>query len=102
MLRQVDDFAIACDEQSTATYYWDCLDKYLKELLKREKGLMTQHNGISIKQTKDAIALHYATSLTKILSSKTFDLTVTYNKPIPMLSDNSYMRQLESDRKSVV
>ena len=55
MLRQVDDFAIACDAQTTATYYWDCLDKYLKEPSKREKGLMTRHNGVDIEQTQDAI-----------------------------------------------
>ena len=98
MLRQVDDFAIACDNQTTAHYYWDCLDKYLKEPLKREKGLMTRHNGIDIEQTQDAIKLHCATYLTKIISSKPFDLTVTQNKPIPMLSDNAYMRKLESTK----
>ena len=58
MLRQVDDFAIACDKQSTANYYWDCMDKNLKKPLKREKGLMARHNGIEIEQTQIAITLH--------------------------------------------
>ena len=98
MLRQVDDFAIACDKQSTAIHYWDCLDKYLKEPLKREKGLMTRHNGIDIVQTQDAITLHCATYLKKIMSSKTFDMTLPKDKPIPMLSDNAYMRMLESTK----
>ena len=96
MLRQVDDFAIACDNKSTANYYWDQLDKYLKESLKREKGLLKRHNGIDIDQTKDGIKIHCQTYLGKILATKSFDMTTTKHKPIPMISENSHMRELET------
>ena len=100
MLRQVDDFAIACDEQATATYYWDQMDKYLKEPLKREKGLLKRHNGIDIDQNSLGIKIHCCTYLRKIIDTKTFDMTVSKHKAIPMVSDNSYMRELETTQGS--
>ena len=60
LLRQVDDFAIACDSKSTATFYWDELDKFLKEPLKRESDLLTRHNGIDIVQSSHGIKMHCA------------------------------------------
>ena len=51
LLRQVDDFAIACDDKTTATFYLNEMDIYLKEPLKRETGLITRHNGIDIVQS---------------------------------------------------
>ena len=98
MLQQVDDFAIACDSQSTAEYYWDQLDKYLKEPLKREKGLITRHNGIDIQQSQHGIKIFCETYLNKIMKTKSFDLTVPKNKPIPMLSEASHMRELENTK----
>ena len=98
MLRQVDDFAIACDDESTAVYYWDQLDEYLKEPLKREKGLLTRHNGIDIEQTRHGIKTHCKTYLQKIIKTKTFPLTTTQNKPVPMQSDAKYMRELETTK----
>ena len=98
MLRQVDDFAIACDDQRTASYYWDQMDKFLKEPLKREKGLLKRHNGIDVDQTEHGIKIHCNTYLNKILGTKTFDMTVPKNKPIPMLSESSNMRELESSK----
>ena len=98
MLRQVDDFAIACDEPHTATHYWDQMDQFLKEPLKREKGLLKRHNGIDVEQTEQGIKIHCNTYLNKILQTKTFDMTVPRNKPIPMLSETSNMRELETTK----
>ena len=100
MLRQVDDFAIACDDKSTAMYYWDQMDKHLKEPLKRESNILTRHNGIDIVQSEDGIKLHCATYLHKILSTKTFDMQTSKHQPIPMMSENSYMRELERTKGS--
>ena len=96
LLRQVDDFAIACDDKSTATYYWDKLDEHLKEPLKRESGLMRRHNGIDIEQTAHGIKMHCQTYLQRILKSKTFDMTIKQHKPLPMDSNSSYVKTLES------
>ena len=100
MLSQVNDFAIVCNSEQTANYYWDQLDKYLKEPLKRGIGLLKRHNEIDINQTEFGIKLHCKTYLLKILERKTFSLSVTENKPIPMLSENSHMRELESTKGS--
>ena len=93
MLRQVDDFAIACESQTTAEFYWDQLDKFLKEPLKREKGLLKRHNGIDIKQSQHGIKIFCETYLNKIMTTKTFDLSVPKNRPIPMLSEASHLRE---------
>ena len=97
LLRQVDDFVIACDDKRTATDCWNEMDTYLKEPLKRESGLIKRHNGIDIVQSKDSIKMHCGTYLTKILQSKTFDMTTVKHKPLPMESDNKYILSLESE-----
>ena len=96
MLRQVDDFAIACDHKDTATLYWDEMDRYLKEPLKREHNLLTRHNGIDILQTSDFIKVYCETYLNKILSTKIFPLTPICQKPLPMSSQNSDLKELET------
>ena len=96
LLRQVDDFAIACDDKKTATFYWDEMDKHLKEPLKRESGLLKRHNGIDIIQSSHGIKMHCATYLQRILQSKTFDMQIAKQKPLPMDSTNQYMKILES------
>ena len=96
MLRQVDDFAIACDDKETATSHWDQIDNFLKEPLKREKGLLTRHNGIDILQTQDFVKVYCETYLRKIINTKTFSLLTTNHKPLPMSSQNSDMKTLET------
>ena len=96
MLRQVDDFAVACDDFETATRVWNDMDKHLKAPLKRETGLITRHNGIDIAQTKDGIKMFAETYIQKIISTKTFDMTTSQNKPIPMTSDKKVLNNLET------
>ena len=95
LLRQVDDFAFACDDVKTATLFWDELDTYLKAPLKREKGRITRHNGIDILQSEDGIKIYAETYLNKILATKSFDMTITQNKPLPMSSDKDISTKLE-------
>ena len=58
LLRQVDDFAVACDNQHTAEKVWDAMDTFLAEPLKREKSYVRRHNGIDINQSKWFIHVH--------------------------------------------
>ena len=91
----MDDFAIACDDQTTATSTWNDLDTHLKAALKRETGLIRRHNGIDIEQSEDGIKVYCRTYLEKILSTKSFNMTITQHKPIPMANDNNKMTALE-------
>ena len=95
LLRQVDDFAVGCDDISTANYLWDELDKHLREPLKRETGCITRHNGINVLQTKHFIRIHCADYIDKITSTKSFPMTPNHHLPIPMSNDNAYMANLE-------
>ena len=96
LLRQVDDFAIACNDPSTATTFWDKLDTHLKAPLKREQGRIACHNDIDILPSKDGIKIYTETYLKKILSTKSFDMNNIHNKPLPMHSDNGHITQLET------
>ena len=97
LLRQVDDFAIACSNAQVAEHFWNLIDSHLKAKLKRE-GLLKRHNGIDIEQTKYTLKIHCQTYLNKILKSKStlLGLPATSNKPIPMKCDNAYHHQLDT------
>ena len=96
LLRQVDDFAVACDCQSTAEKVWDAMDKFLSEPLKREKSYVTRHNGIDIDQTRWFIKVHCKTYIEKICQSKTFSFDNIHSKPLPLNSDKEFMSKLET------
>jgi len=66
MLRQVDDFAVACDNQQTAENFWDTMDKYLSEPLKRESTYVNRQNVIDIDQSEWFIRVHCKTYIDKI------------------------------------
>ena len=95
LLRQVDDFAIGCDSSETAEQIWKLIDAEMSAPLKRE-GLLCRFNGIDIHQTQDYIQVHCNTYISKILKNKTFDLTITTNKPTPMSPDNEIIRLLDT------
>ena len=96
LLRQVDDFAVACDSQRTAENVWDALDEYLSEPLKRESSYVKRHNGIDIDQTKWFIKVHCQTYIEKICKSKSFSFDNIHSKPIPLSADNAFMSKLET------
>ena len=98
LLRQVDDFAIGCSDKHTADSLWDELDTHLREPLKRETSYVTRHNGIDVLQTRHFIRIHCDTYINKIISTKTFSMQPTHRHPIPMNSDNAYVRELESTK----
>ena len=99
LLRQVDDFAVACDNENTANKIWNDIDSKLSAPLKKE-GLLRRHNGIDIEQARHHIKIHCSTYITKITSNKAFltDMKITSNKPIPMRADNEYIQQFDTTK----
>ena len=97
LLRQVDDFAIACDDQSTANKIWDDMDTFLSEPLKREIGFVKRHNGIDILQSDMFIRVHCKTYIEKICDNKPFSFTHIHQKPIPLQCDKDFIAKLETE-----
>ena len=95
LLRQVDDFAVACNNQHTAEKVWDAMDTFLAEPLKREKSYVRRHNGIDINQSKWFIHVHCKTYIEKICYTKTFSYENIHQKPIPLHADNAFIAKLE-------
>ena len=97
LLRQVDDFAIACDRRETAIKIWDAMDKFLAEPLKREDGIVKRHNGIDILQTDTYIRVHCETYIKKICSTKNFSFDNIHCKPTPLHCDKEFLARLETE-----
>ena len=99
LLRQVDDFAVACSDKNIASKLWDDIDRRLSAKLKRE-GIITRHNGIDITQTASYLKIHCSTYLDKILLPKLHLLkhNARVNKPTPMKADPKYIAELDTSR----
>ena len=97
LLRQVDDFALACTDKNTADQLWDEIDSKLNADLKRE-GLLKRHNGVDIEQTSTYIRVNCKTYLKKILAAKTTHLLpyAKKRKLTPMKADHEYIRTIET------
>ena len=65
LLRQVDDFATAAEDESTCEKVLDLIDAHLKIPLKR-LGLVTMYNGVNVEQTKHYIKLSCESYIDKI------------------------------------
>ena len=100
LLRQVDDFAIACNDQATATKIWDAMDTFLAEPLKREEGIVTRHNGIDILQTDAFIRVHCSTYIQKICNSKQFSFDNIHQRPTPLQCDKDFIAKIETESGS--
>ena len=96
LLRQVDDFAIACDNEDTYTCFCDDLDKHLRKPLKRQ-GLITYFNGVDIDQTSTYIKVSVETYLTRVLKRHGWDNDKSCSKtPTPMTTDPKVIREIET------
>ncbi len=86
-LRQVDDFAIACAEESTATQLVDMLDEELTIPLKH-MGLLDLYNSLDVIQTHDYVKINCSTYLDKIsakhLSTWMSNFDVSTGRPTPI------------------
>jgi hypothetical protein len=81
--RQVDDFAIACKEERTATIIFDAIDFALQIPIKRQ-GLLTLFNGLDVQQSRWYIKISVQTYLTKTLEPYFNDWLDIPSKPLPV------------------
>ncbi|KAG7373304.1 reverse transcriptase RNA-dependent DNA polymerase [Nitzschia inconspicua] len=78
MLRQVDDFSIACDDESIAIEIYDIIGRKL-QLPGEDKppfkylGLQTDYNGLDIEQTSTHIAISCSTYISRFLTTHGWD-----------------------------
>ena len=97
-LRQVDDFAVSCEDEATATQVIDDINSRMTIDVKK-LGMVNRYNGIDVEQTRDYIKLYNRTYLEKILLKhlwwiNTTDPPATF--PTPMHESNAYQRKLET------
>ena len=74
LLRQVDDFAIACSDESIAKSIYDYIGKQLQLPTETTPpfqylGLMDDYNGIDVKQTATSITLTCSSYISRLLTS---------------------------------
>jgi dUTPase len=96
-LRQVDDFAIACEDKNTASTVINDIDSKMSIKIK-ELGLIDRYNGVDIQQTKHYIKVYNRTYINKIESNHPWlkHETPLSEFPVPMNPDPKYHKQLES------
>ena len=96
-LRQVDDFAVAAEDNSTCQAVITAINDELSIEIK-DLGQLTRYNGVDVIQSRDYIKLANETYVEKVLEEHSWllkDLPIS-NRPIPMNSDKAYSRILES------
>ena len=96
-LRQVDDFAISCQDKDTAR---DVIESINNEMTidVKELGMISRFNGVDILQSRNFIRLSNETYLRKIFLHHLWlrdEHPLTKNKPIPMSDSATYQRKLE-------
>ena len=96
LLRQVDDFALACDSEETANRIWDLIKNKLVADLDWQ-GLIQRFNGIDVQQHQDYIHINCKTYIDKITRDKPWLTSQEYehNNPIPMNPDSKYMGEFD-------
>ena len=96
-LRQVDDFAVSCEDKQTASKVINAINSKMTINVK-DLGMITRFNGIDILQSRHYVKLYNQTYINKILARHDWihqeKPTATY--PIPMKTDNKYQQALES------
>ena len=97
-LRQVDDFAISCEDKATAL---DVIEKINSKMtiVVKQLGLIDRFNGVDVLQTRNFIKIYNKTYIEKILVRHDWihnEKEYNHQFPTPMLSDNNYQRKLEN------
>ena len=104
LLRQVDDFALACDKEDTAKEIYSIIGSKLK-LPKEPKdpfaylGLITDFNGIDVTQTKDYIEISCSNYIDRIMTSHGWETTSPSNPntSAPLSTDVLHQLQHHAD-----
>ena len=96
-LRQVDDFAVACHDLTTAQQVIHDINSKMTINVK-VLGTIDRFNGVDVLQTKHYIKLYNETYINKIINSHSWlnKKTNTSTYPIPMPSDPEYRKSLEN------
>jgi hypothetical protein len=92
ILRQVDDFSIACNSAEIYISFCDAIDKHLSMPISR-LGLMAHFNGLDVVQQSDCITLHVGQYLDQVFKSHGW--ASLHAKIVPMRPDNSYIKSLD-------
>ena len=99
-LRQVDDFAVACQDKELAqTVIKDINDKMTINV--KELGEIDRFNGVDVQQTKHYVKIYNKTYINKMLQKHIWIHTENRDTtpptfPIPMHPDTNHQRALES------
>jgi deoxyuridine 5'-triphosphate nucleotidohydrolase len=96
-LRQVDDFAVACEDTETAkTVIKQINDKMTIDV--KDLGQISRFNGVDVLQTRDYVKLYNKVYINKmLLRHEWIEKEVPLQQyPIPMQTDSSYQRSLEN------
>ena len=95
-LRQVDYFAVACDNIETANKVIDLISSKLSAPM-HKLGVINRYNGIDVMQTQDYVKIHNATYLKKTLKNHAWliDIQKSHVNPIPMKESTNYQQLLD-------
>lgn len=97
-LRQVDDFAVACQDQDTAKKVISMINNKMTINVK-SLGTIARFNGVDVDQTREYIKLYNKTYILKMLAKHDWirqEPNHTHNFPTPMISEPAYQRKLET------
>ena len=96
-LRQVDDFAVAAENEQTAIDLIHEIDKYMTIDIK-DLGRLNRYNGVDISQTKYYIKLSNETYINKLLEEHAWLLQDDdiSNIPIPTKNETTFNQRLET------
>ena len=103
LLRQVDDFALACEHEETAKRIYDIIGARLQMEHETEPpfeyyGLLTEYNGVDITQSRDAITISCPRYIQRVLKSHMWEADSKDPpdaKCVPMTADS--LTQLYSE-----
>ena len=96
-LRQVDDFAVGCVDDSICKEIINLIDAEMTIDIK-DLGLVDRFNGLDITQTRDYVKISNATYIQKIINEHPymFENYHAHRLPIPIPDDKSFLHVLES------
>ena len=97
-LRQVDDFAIACQDETIAEQVIKDINSKMSIDVKK-LGIVSRYNGVDIDQRREYIKLHACTYLEKLEAQHSHlftDLPPLHTHPLPMDPSNNYQHELET------
>ena len=97
LMKQLDDFLVSCEDRETAKHVIKAInDKMTIDV--KELGLISRFNGVDVEQTRYYIKLSNAVYIRKILKNHPWINAEPPAGlfPLPMKSDNDYIRQLET------